>query len=45
MSPRRFPTLLLLALVCLLPALSRAGERVARIVIDPGHGGAKEGAK
>ncbi|RKH66577.1 N-acetylmuramoyl-L-alanine amidase family protein [Corallococcus llansteffanensis] len=45
MSPRRSPTLLLLALVCLLPALSGAGERVARIVIDPGHGGAKEGAK
>ncbi|NOK32391.1 N-acetylmuramoyl-L-alanine amidase [Corallococcus exercitus] len=44
MSPRRFPFRLLL-LACLLPALAGAGERVARIVIDPGHGGAKEGAK
>jgi N-acetylmuramoyl-L-alanine amidase len=40
----RFP-LRVLALTCLLPALAGAGERGARIVIDPGHGGAKEGAK
>ncbi|QAT83535.1 N-acetylmuramoyl-L-alanine amidase [Corallococcus coralloides] len=44
MSPRRFPLYLPL-LACLLPALAGAGERGARIVIDPGHGGAKEGAK
>ncbi|MHA7629094.1 N-acetylmuramoyl-L-alanine amidase family protein [Corallococcus sp. M7] len=44
MSPRRFP-LFLPVLACLLPALAGAGERGARIVIDPGHGGAKEGAK
>ncbi|MCY1046285.1 N-acetylmuramoyl-L-alanine amidase [Corallococcus sp. bb12-1] len=44
MSPRPSP-LSLLALLCLLPVLSQAGDRGARIVIDPGHGGAKEGAK
>lgn len=43
MSPRRSLPLVL-ALLCLVPALAVAGDRPARIVIDPGHGGAKEGA-
>ncbi|MCY1015989.1 N-acetylmuramoyl-L-alanine amidase family protein [Pyxidicoccus sp. MSG2] len=39
------PLLAVLSLLCLVPLAARAGERPARIVIDPGHGGAKEGAK
>ena len=39
------PIALLLALAVPLPRPVRGGERGARIVIDPGHGGAKEGAK
>lgn len=43
LSPR--PLLALVAFLCLVPATAGAGERPARIVIDPGHGGIKEGAK
>ena len=39
------PLVAVLSLLCLLPFAAGAGERPARIVIDPGHGGAKEGAK
>jgi len=39
------PLALVLSLASLLACLSsRAAERPARIVVDPGHGGAKEGA-
>ncbi|MCP3103826.1 N-acetylmuramoyl-L-alanine amidase [Myxococcus sp. K15C18031901] len=39
------PLVAVLVLCWLLPVPSGAGERPARIVIDPGHGGLKEGAK
>ncbi|RJS18058.1 N-acetylmuramoyl-L-alanine amidase [Corallococcus sp. H22C18031201] len=44
MSPRRTVSLLVLLWLSLVPDLAGAKERAARIVIDPGHGGAKEGA-
>ncbi|GEL74446.1 N-acetylmuramoyl-L-alanine amidase family protein [Myxococcus virescens] len=43
-SPRR-PLLGLLSLLWLVPVIAGAAERPARIIIDPGHGGAKEGAR
>ncbi|MFY2563711.1 N-acetylmuramoyl-L-alanine amidase family protein [Corallococcus terminator] len=43
LSPR--PLLALVAFLWLVPVTAGAGERPARIVIDPGHGGLKEGAK
>ncbi|QSQ19346.1 N-acetylmuramoyl-L-alanine amidase [Pyxidicoccus parkwayensis] len=39
------PLVAVLSMLLLLPFSARAGERPARIVIDPGHGGVKEGAK
>ncbi|QSQ17329.1 N-acetylmuramoyl-L-alanine amidase family protein [Myxococcus landrumensis] len=39
------PLLALVVCLWLAPVRGEAGERPARIVIDPGHGGAKEGAK
>jgi N-acetylmuramoyl-L-alanine amidase len=38
-------SLLLASLLLLVPVLAGAAERPARIIIDPGHGGAQEGAK
>jgi N-acetylmuramoyl-L-alanine amidase len=40
----RFPALASVLVLLSLPASSRAAERPARIVVDPGHGGAQEGA-
>ncbi|MCP3138454.1 N-acetylmuramoyl-L-alanine amidase family protein [Pyxidicoccus xibeiensis] len=45
MPPSQRPLAPVLCLLLLLPVLAGAAERPARIVIDPGHGGAKEGAK
>ncbi len=40
----RLPPLVSVLLLLCLPSSSRAAERPARIVVDPGHGGAQEGA-
>lgn len=45
MSPQRLGLFALVSLVLLVPALGGAAERPARIILDPGHGGAQEGAK
>ena len=41
----RLPPLVSVLLLLCLPSSSRAAERPARIVVDPGHGGAQEGAR
>jgi N-acetylmuramoyl-L-alanine amidase len=41
----RLPALASAFILLTLPASSRAAERPPRIVVDPGHGGAQEGAK
>jgi N-acetylmuramoyl-L-alanine amidase len=43
MTLRSLPLVSVLLLLC-LPSSSRAAERPARIVVDPGHGGDQEGA-
>ncbi|WP_164006750.1 N-acetylmuramoyl-L-alanine amidase family protein [Pyxidicoccus trucidator] len=45
MPPSHRTLLAVLSLLWLVPVVAGAGERPARIVIDPGHGGVQEGAK